>query len=143
MLHREVGNTIGGQIALGFLLQTLSFIVLGTLLGAAYAVTMKTDSKHSRPINTIEFELNKNRRQTTFRKPSRYDQKIINDLERQINSLRKKSNYYDVKNIRLMGKVELLTVKNRALSNQLRYLDDLASSLTSTPPALKKRHKDL
>lgn len=135
MLHREVGNTIGGHIAWGFLLQILSFIVLATLLGAAYAVTMTTTDKisgneNSRPRNSIELTLNKSTLPTVIAKPSQYERRIIHDLERKISSLKKQSNDYDMKNTQLMGKLELLTVKNRALSNQLCHLEDLAMSLT-------------
>jgi len=134
MLHREVGNSIGGQIAWGVLLQILSFIVLATLLGTAYAVTMKTDHSNSRLTNNIQLKLEKSTFHPILVKPSEYEQKIITDLERQILSLRKKSNYYDRINIRLVGRLELLTLKNRALSNQLCHLDDLAISLRKTQP---------
>ncbi|MCK5917032.1 MAG: hypothetical protein KAG34_01310 [Cocleimonas sp.] len=77
----------------------------------------ESDSRESAPTEVITSELNK------------YDQKRIKELQQQILSVKQKTAKYDQSNLRLEGKLELLTVKNRALSNQLRQLDDLFDSL--------------
>jgi len=60
---------------------------------------------------------------------NKYDQKIIKKLKRKILLVKQETEKYDQSNLRLEGKLELLTVKNRALSNQLRQLDGLSDSL--------------
>ncbi|MCK5896987.1 MAG: hypothetical protein KAG20_09285 [Cocleimonas sp.] len=57
------------------------------------------------------------------------EQEKINKLKQQIVMVQEKSKKYDLSNVRLKGKLELLTVKNRALSDQLRHLDNLSGSL--------------
>ncbi len=60
---------------------------------------------------------------------NKYDRKIIKELKQKIRSVKQKAERYGQRNLRLEGKLELLTVKNRALSNQLRQLDSLSDSL--------------
>jgi hypothetical protein len=60
---------------------------------------------------------------------NKYDRKKIKELKQKIFAVRQKTEKYDQRNLRLEGKLELLTVKNRALSEQLRQLDEMSDSL--------------
>ncbi len=60
---------------------------------------------------------------------NKYDRKRIKELKQKIRSVKQRTEQYSQRNLRLEGKLELLTVKNRALSNQLRQLDSLSTSL--------------
>ncbi len=60
---------------------------------------------------------------------NKYDRKKIKALKQKILSVKQRARRYGQRNLRLEGKLELLTVKNRALSNQLRQLDSLSDSL--------------
>jgi hypothetical protein len=56
---------------------------------------------------------------------NKYDRKRIKELKQKIFAVRQKAEEYDQRNLRLEGKLELLTVKNRALSERLRQLDKI------------------
>ena len=60
---------------------------------------------------------------------NKHDRKKIKELKKKILSVKQRTERYGQRNLRLEGKLELLTVKNRALSNQLRQLDSLSDSL--------------
>ena len=176
--------------------QIMSILAFGTLLGAAYAVTMKNadhGDKHSAsiadfprqeapfvsvfqkkelPKNTsssailsivnsdVVFSLNsfidqqeKTRDSvdlvtsenipsddTITIKPeivepvlSAYDQKKIKDLERQILLVQQKSAVFDLSDLGLKKKLDLLIVKNRELSSSLYRIDNLISTIENQP----------
>ena len=165
--------------------QIISIIFLGTLLGAAYAVTMQSGDKHytlgevgalsqqepsqtvdmgkrpfqkdttpeklffkTMPETTLESELmlslnsiidqqskymtseytNAPKHSTpstaTSNIVSEYERKKIRDLKKQLSELQQKSSKFDLNNLRLKGKLELLVAKNKTLSNRLRYIDN-------------------
>jgi hypothetical protein len=60
---------------------------------------------------------------------NKYDEERIKVLKKQILSVKQKTEKYNQRNLRLEGKLELFTVKNRALSTQLRQLDSVSGSL--------------
>lgn len=60
---------------------------------------------------------------------NKYDQERIKELKQQILSVKQKTEEYNQRNLRLEGKLELFTVKNRALSTQLRQLDSVSDAL--------------
>ena len=63
---------------------------------------------------------------------SERERKIILKLERKLALTQKKIKNIDKENLRLQGKFETLIVKNRALSEQLRSIDDVSAKLKST-----------
>ncbi len=168
--------------------QIFSIIVLGTLLGAAYAVTMQSNDRNTANIAIlskqevlhssvfpkkvisektspkimpfgIESEivfslvsiLNPRERYivstevegVTSEEPSSstlkpdviepalsdYEQKKIRALEQQILQVQQQAERLDLSTLRLKGKLELLVVKNRALSDRLRHIDHLGNTI--------------
>ncbi len=158
--------------------QIFSIIVLGTLLGAAYAVTMQTsdrnalyrampsqqevlyDSVFQKKITSenlsskvvlsilnpqekymISTEIERDKSEKTpsnTLKPdivaptlSSYEQKRIRELEQQILQVQQKADRLALSDLRLKGKLELLVVKNRALSDRLSHIDYLTDRIKS------------
>ncbi len=60
------------------------------------------------------------------------EKKAILELERKLALTQKKIKNLDQENLRLQGKFETLIVKNRALSEQLRSIDDASAKLKRT-----------
>ena len=170
--------------------QIFSIIVLGTLLGAAYAVTMQSsdrnalyrampsqqevlyDSVFQKKITSenlssevvpsmseaeivfslvsilnpqekymISTDIENGRSEKTassMLKPdivepvlTQYEQKRIRELEQQILQVQQKAEKLALNDLRLKGKLELLVVKNRALSVRLSHIDYLTDRIKS------------
>lgn len=174
--------------------QIISIIAVGTLLGAAYAVTMKSGDRQlqymagdSKTLSEYEFSQTIEMQGSIFQKNTAFDnpisktvavmpesermlslnsiidqyitsehtispkdmfshttgadivappsivneheQKKIRNLEKQILLIQQKSEKLDLSDLRLKGKLELLVAKNRGLSDQLRHIDNLTSSI--------------
>ena len=60
---------------------------------------------------------------------SEYEQQKISELERKLALAQEKLDKFDRANLKLQGKFEILVVKNRALSNQLRHIDTVTTEL--------------
>ena len=136
--------------------QIISVIVLGTLLGAAYAVTMQNDdryianmsealqpevgipqiiphqkAKFPDPINSVFLEdrFSKSKPDVVEPRLSKSEQEKFNKLEEQLLLLKLKSAKLDLSDLQLKKKLNSLVIKNRLLSDKLRRIDQVSNAI--------------